>query len=38
VADPLRQGLDPWHTLFLLAVGAVAAAAGVLLFDRRDLA
>ena len=38
VADPLRQGLDPWHTLFLLAVGAVAAAAGVVLFDRRDLA
>ena len=38
VADPLRQGLDPWHTLFLLAVGSVAAAAGVLLFDRRDLA
>lgn len=38
VGDPLRQGLDPWHTLFLLAVGAVAAAAGVLLFDRRDLA
>ena len=38
VADPLRQGLDPWHTLFLLAVGAVAAAAGVALFDRRDLA
>jgi beta-exotoxin I transport system permease protein len=38
VADPLRQGLDPWHTLFLIAVGAVAAAAGVLLFDRRDLA
>ena len=38
VADPLRQGLDPWHTLFLLAVGAGTAAAGVLLFDRRDLA
>ena len=38
VADPLREGLDPWHTLFLIAVGAVAAAAGVLLFDRRDLA
>jgi len=38
VADPLRQGLDPWHTLFLIAVGAVAAAGGVLLFDRRDLA
>jgi len=38
VADPLRQGLDPWHTLFLIAVGAVATAGGVLLFDRRDLA
>jgi ABC-2 type transport system permease protein len=37
-ADPLHDGLDPWHTLFLVAVGAVAGAVGVLLFDRRDLA
>lgn len=38
VADPLRQGLDPWHTLFLVALGLAAAAAGVLLFARRDVA
>lgn len=37
-ADPLRHGLDTWHTLFLVAVGVVAAAAGVILFDRRDVA
>ena len=37
-ADPLRHGLDPWHTAFLLGVGVLAAAAGVLLFDRRDVA
>ena len=37
-ADPLHRGLDPWNMLFLVAVGAVAAAVGVLLFDRRDLA
>ena len=36
--DPLHEGLDPWHTLFLLAVGAVAATVGVLLFARRDVA
>ena len=36
--DPLRQGLDPWHTLFLVALGLVAAVAGVLLFARRDVA
>jgi ABC-2 type transport system permease protein len=36
--DPLHQGLDPWHTLFLLVVGAVAAVAGVVLFARRDVA
>lgn len=38
VSDPLRQGLDPWHTLFLVAVAAAAAIVGVVLFDRRDLA
>jgi beta-exotoxin I transport system permease protein len=36
--DPLHQGLDPWHTLFLVAVGAVAAIVGVALFARRDVA
>jgi ABC-2 type transport system permease protein len=36
-ADPLRQGLDLWHTLFLLGVGAATAAVGVVLFARRDL-
>jgi ABC-2 type transport system permease protein len=36
--DPLHQGLDPWHTLFLLAVGAAAATVGIVLFDRRDVA
>jgi ABC-2 type transport system permease protein len=37
-SDPLHQGLDPWHTLFLVAVAAAAAAAGVILFGRRDVA
>ena len=36
--DPLRQGLDPWHMLFLAALGAVAAIVGVALFARRDVA
>ena len=36
-ADPLRQGLDPWHTLFLVAVGGAAAVVGVVLFARRDV-
>jgi ABC-2 type transport system permease protein len=36
--DPLTNGLQPWHALFLLAVGATAALAGLLLFDRRDVA
>jgi beta-exotoxin I transport system permease protein len=36
--DPLHRGLDPWHTLFLVAVGAAAATAGVVLFGRRDVA
>lgn len=35
--DPLRQGLPAWHMLFLLAVGAAAAAVGVVLFARRDV-
>jgi ABC-2 type transport system permease protein len=37
VGDPLRQGLDLPHGLFLLAVAAGAAAAGIVLFDRRDV-
>jgi ABC-2 type transport system permease protein len=36
-SDPLHQGLDVWHTLFLLAVGAAASAVGVFLFRRRDV-
>jgi ABC-2 type transport system permease protein len=36
-SDPLRQGLDPWHALFLVAVGAGAALIGVVLFARRDV-
>jgi len=36
--DPLRRGLDPWHTLFLVALGALAAVIGVVLFARRDVA
>ncbi len=36
--DPLHRGLDPWHTLFLLGVGAAAAVVGVVLFARRDVA
>jgi len=36
--DPLRSGLSPGHTLFLLGIAAVASALAVLLFDRRDLA
>ncbi len=36
--DPLHDGLDPWHALFLVAVGAVAAVVGVTLFARRDVA
>ena len=36
-SDPLRQGLDPWHTLFLLAAAAAASAVGVFLFGHRDV-
>jgi beta-exotoxin I transport system permease protein len=36
--DPLHRGLDPWHTLYLAAVGGVAAIVGVMLFARRDVA
>lgn len=37
-ADPLHHGLDAWHTLVLVAIAAAAGAAGVVLFDRRDIA
>ena len=37
IGDPLRQGLDLPHSLLLLAAAAVAAAVGVVLFDRRDV-
>ena len=36
-ATRLRQGVAPTHLVFLIAVAAVAAAAGIVLFDRRDL-
>jgi ABC-2 type transport system permease protein len=35
--DPLHTGWHPAHLLALLAVGAGTAAAGVLVFDRRDV-
>ena len=35
--DALRRGLAPWHMLFLVAVAIAATAAGVLLFERRDV-
>jgi ABC-2 type transport system permease protein len=37
VGDPLRQGVAPAHLLILVAVALVAAFAGIVLFDRRDL-
>ncbi len=36
-SDPLRSGLEAGHVLFLAAATAVTAAAGMLLFERRDL-
>ena len=36
-SDPLRQGLAVSHLLFLLTVAVIAAAAGILAFDRRDI-
>jgi ABC-2 type transport system permease protein len=38
VGDPLRQGLALDHTLVLVALALAAALAGVLAFERRDLA
>ncbi|MGL6278553.1 MAG: ABC transporter permease, partial [Gaiella sp.] len=37
-SDPLRQGLDPRHALFLVAVATGAAVVGTVLFERRDIA
>ncbi len=36
-SDPLRQGFAASHLLFLLAIAVIAAFAGVLAFDRRDV-
>jgi beta-exotoxin I transport system permease protein len=36
-SDPLRHGFAASHLLFLLAVAVIAASAGVLAFDRRDV-
>ena len=36
--DPLTNGLQPWHALFLVGLGAAAAIVGIVLFDRRDVA
>ncbi len=38
IGDPLRQGLALDHTLVLVALALAAALAGVLAFERRDLA
>jgi ABC-2 type transport system permease protein len=35
--DPLHTGWHPAHLLALAAVGVLAAVAGVLVFDRRDV-
>jgi ABC-2 type transport system permease protein len=35
--DPLHTGWHPAHLLALAAAGAVTAAAGVIVFDRRDV-
>ncbi len=35
--DPLRQGLAASHLLFLLTFAVIAAAAGIVAFDRRDI-
>jgi ABC-2 type transport system permease protein len=35
--EPLRNGLDPVHTLVLAGIGVVAIAIAVLVFERRDL-
>jgi ABC-2 type transport system permease protein len=37
VGDPLRQGLAPGHVAILIAVAAVSAVSGIVLFERRDL-
>ena len=37
VSDPLRHGLEISHCLLLLGAAAAIAAAGIVLFDRRDV-
>jgi hypothetical protein len=37
-ADPLRRGVEVDHAAILLVVAAVALAAAVFTFDRRDVA
>ena len=37
VGDPLRQGIAPAHVVILIAIAAISAAAGIALFERRDL-
>jgi ABC-2 type transport system permease protein len=36
-ADPLRTGWHPGHLAVLVAAGLVAAVAGIIIFDRRDV-
>ncbi len=36
-SDPLRHGLDASRLLFLLSVAVIAAAVGVVAFERRDI-
>jgi ABC-2 type transport system permease protein len=36
-ADPLRHGLEPGHVLVLAAIAVIAAIAGLVAFDRRDV-
>ncbi len=36
--SPLRDGLDPWHMLFLVGVAALALVGSIVAFRRRDLA
>ncbi len=36
-ADPLREGIDPWHLLVMAGVAAAAVAVAFRTFPRRDL-
>lgn len=37
VGDPLREGIAPGHVAILVAITVVAAVAGIILFERRDV-